>query len=285
MWTLGVQILFAAITGQSPAAFPPKPVPSVIQTAPHFFVHWRPASEWGTEVEKVWDWTKPSEVLENWRDLTAKRQIPHEDRYLQRYEDDLDVLVNALKKSDKSDKDRPHLCRAIWRRKRARRRHVDRQKKLECCEEERAPPSKPKSKHFNWERVCRERGGPECSLIDFHVAIFEFPSMVQGRTLRQAEDENRKWCVGLWHTRVADTPVFQCDVELLTECIKKLRKHKKALKMGSPQRFSINSVPLSSHSSHRPSRTCSHHWTSRHSGPLSQRAWYPRSLFPANCQK
>ena len=42
------------------------------------------------------------------------------DRYFQGYEDDLDVLVNALKKSVKNDEDRPHLCRAIWRRKRAR---------------------------------------------------------------------------------------------------------------------------------------------------------------------
>ena len=112
-----------------------------------------PAPEWGNEMEKVWDWTKPSEVLENWRGLAAKHQILHGDPYLQGYEDDLDVLVNALKKSDKSDKsdkDRPHPCGAIWRRKRARRRHVDRQKKLGCCEEEQAPPAKPKSKHLDW---------------------------------------------------------------------------------------------------------------------------------------
>ena len=104
-------------------------------------------------MEKVWGWNRPTEVLENWRDLAAKHQIPNGGRYLKGYEDDLDVVVNALKKNDKNDKDRPHLCRAIWRRKRARRRHVDRQKKLECCEEERAPPAKPKSKHLNWERV------------------------------------------------------------------------------------------------------------------------------------
>ena len=67
----------------------------------------------------------------------------------QGYEDDLDALMYALKESHKNDKDRPHFCRAIWRRKRARRRHVDRQKKLECCEEGQAPPGKPKSKHLN----------------------------------------------------------------------------------------------------------------------------------------
>ena len=64
------------------------------------------------------------------------------------------------------------------------------------------------------------------ALSDFHSTIFEFPNTVQGQTQRQAKDENRKWCGGLWHTRVADSPVLQCDVELLTKCIKKLRKHK-----------------------------------------------------------
>ena len=47
--------------------------------------------------------------------------------------------------------------------------------------------------------------------------------------------------------------------------------------MGSPQRSSINSAPISLNSSHRPSRTCSRHWTSRHkdhcrSEPDSQEA-------------
>ena len=113
VWTLFVQILFVAITGQSLAVFPPKPAPSVIPTALQ-----------RQSGEMRWRRTKPSEVLENWRGLAAKHQIPHGDPYLQGYEDDLDVLVNALKKSDKSDKsdkDRPHPCRAIWRRKRARR--------------------------------------------------------------------------------------------------------------------------------------------------------------------
>ena len=83
-----------------------------------------------------------------------------EDRHLQGYEDDLDVLVNALKKSDKTTKiDHTSVERsgagnvpdaATWR-----------QKKLECCEEGRAPPGKPKTKHLNWERVF---GGPERSL-------------------------------------------------------------------------------------------------------------------------
>ena len=104
-------------------------------------------------MEKVWGWNRPSEVLEKWRDLAAKHQLLQEDQYAQGYEDDLDILVNAVKQCDKRDKDGPYLCRAIWRRKHARRRHVDRQKKLECCEEERAPPAKPKSKHLTWERV------------------------------------------------------------------------------------------------------------------------------------
>ena len=64
-------------------------------------VSWRPAPEWENEMEKVWDWSRPTDVLENWRDLAARHQIPHGDRYLQGYEDDVDVLVNALKKSDK----------------------------------------------------------------------------------------------------------------------------------------------------------------------------------------
>ena len=56
-------------------------------------VDWRPAPEWENEMEKVWGWNRPTEVLEQWRDLAAKHQIPHEDRYLQGYEDDLDILV------------------------------------------------------------------------------------------------------------------------------------------------------------------------------------------------
>ena len=54
-------------------------------------VNWRPAPEWEIEMEKVWGWSRPPEVLENWRDLAAKHQIPHDERYLQGYEDDLDV--------------------------------------------------------------------------------------------------------------------------------------------------------------------------------------------------
>ena len=102
---------------------------------------------------------------------------------------------------------------------------MDRQKKLECCEEVRAPPGKPKSKHINWERVFGNVEVPK-ALSEFYSAIIKFPNTVQGQTLRQAEDEKRKWWVDLWHTRVANTPVFQCDVELLTKSIKKLRRHK-----------------------------------------------------------
>ena len=124
---------------------PPKRTPCVVD--------WRLTPEWEDEMDKVWDWSRPAEVLESWRTVAAEHQILQENKHLQGYEDDLDVLVRTLKESDKNDKDRPHLCRAIWRRKRARRRHVDRPKKLECCDEGRAPPGKPKSKDINWERA------------------------------------------------------------------------------------------------------------------------------------
>ena len=61
-------------------------------------VDWRPAPEWENEMEKVWEWNRPTGVLEIWRDLAATPQIPHGDRYLQGYEDDLDVLVNVSRK-------------------------------------------------------------------------------------------------------------------------------------------------------------------------------------------
>ena len=48
-------------------------------------------------------------------DLAGKHQLPHGDRYLQGYEDAVDILENALNKSGKHDRNRPHLCRAIWR--------------------------------------------------------------------------------------------------------------------------------------------------------------------------
>ena len=92
-----------------------------------------------------------------------------------RCEGNLDALVQTLKETDKNDKDRPHLCRAIWRRKRARRRHVDRQKKIECCEEGRAPPVKTKSKHIKWSRVFGEEEVPK-ALSEFYSSIFEFPT-------------------------------------------------------------------------------------------------------------
>ena len=122
---------------------------------------WRPAPEWEDEMKQAWDWTRPRDVRETWRELAAKHQLPHGDRYLQGYEDDLSNLEKALKKSDKHDTDRPHLRRAIWRSKRARRRHVKRQNMLECCEEERAPPGQAKSKHLNWERVFGNSDDPK----------------------------------------------------------------------------------------------------------------------------
>ena len=56
-------------------------------------VTWRPAPEWESEMEKIWNWSRPAEVLENWRTVAAEHHIPQENRYLQGYEDDLDVLV------------------------------------------------------------------------------------------------------------------------------------------------------------------------------------------------
>ena len=147
---------------------------SFLQERSALVLYWQTrgvGKEWDDEVEKVWDWSRPAEVLESWRIVAAEHQIPQGNRYLQGYEDDLDVLVRTLKESDKNDKDRPHLCRAIWRRKRARRRHMDRQKKLECCEEGRAPPGKPKSKHVNWERVFGNEEVPK-AISEFYSAIF-----------------------------------------------------------------------------------------------------------------
>ena len=69
---------------------------------------------------------------------------------MQHCTDDLSSLEDALKHSYNHDKDRQHLWRAIWGRTRARRSHLERQNKLECCEEGRALPGKPKSKHINW---------------------------------------------------------------------------------------------------------------------------------------
>ena len=145
----------------------------------------------------------------------AEHQIPQVNQYFQGYQDNLDVLVQTLKETDKNDKNRPHLCRAIWCRKRARRRHVDRQKKLECCEEGRAPPVKTKSKHINWSRVFGKEEVPK-ALSEFYSAIFEFPNTAQGQELRQDEDRKRQWWVDLWRTRL----------RIARKCIKKLRKHK-----------------------------------------------------------
>ena len=183
-------------------------------------------------MEKFWSWSRPTKVLENWRDLAAKHQIPHEYRYWQGYEDDLDVLVNALKKSDKNDKDRPHLCRAIWRRKRARRRHVDRQKKLECCEEGPALRGKPKSKHIN-----RERSGTWRSRkLSLSSTAQSSSSQTRCRFghCDKPRTKNENGGFDVWHTRVANTPVFQCDVEQLTKCIKKSRKHKSSHRRDFP---------------------------------------------------
>ena len=38
---------------------PPKRTPCVVD--------WRPSLEWENEMEKVWDWSRPAEVLESWR--------------------------------------------------------------------------------------------------------------------------------------------------------------------------------------------------------------------------
>ena len=39
-------------------------------------VNWRPAPEWESEMEKIWNWSRPAEVLENWRTVAAENQIP-----------------------------------------------------------------------------------------------------------------------------------------------------------------------------------------------------------------
>ena len=162
-------------------------------------------------MEKVWNWSRPAEVLENWRIVAAEHQIPEENRYLQGYEDNLDVLVQTLKESDKNDKDRPHLCRAILRRKRARRRHVDRQKKLECCEERRGPPVKMKSKHIHWSTVFGEEEVPKAH-SEFYSAIFEFPNTAQwseSATGRRQEKTMVGGSVALAFGKHASLPVRQ----------------------------------------------------------------------------
>ena len=80
------------------------------------------------------------------------------------------------------------------------------------------------------------------------------PEHGAGSDTTTSRGRKKKWWVDLWHTRVANTPAF-----LLTKCIKKLRKHK-----SSPDGFAAEIVhQLSSNSSHKPSRTRSHHWISR----------------------
>ena len=234
VWTLGHRLCSQRSLACSHAAFPLKPAPSAVQTALH-------VSRIGAQHRHgKMRWNKPEigpDQERYWRNsLAAKHQLCHGDRHLQGYEDDLSNLEKALKKSDKHDTDRPHLCRAIWRRKRARRRHVYRQNKWECCEEKRAPPGQAKSKHLNWERVFGNSDDPK-GLSYFYSAISEFPYIVEGQTLRQAEDEHRKWCVGSWRTRIADTPTFKCDEELLPKCIKKLKKHKNFAYGGTAEIF------------------------------------------------
>ena len=90
---------------------------------------------------------------------------------------------------------------------------------------------------------------------DFHSTIFKFPNTVNGQTRRQAEDENRKWWVGSWHTRIAETPTFKCDEELLTKCINKLKKTQQFSRWRHSRNILQNWAHLSSHS---PSKTCSH---------------------------
>ena len=109
----------------------------------------------------------------------------------------------------------------------------------------------PKTKHLNWERVF---GGPRTLSLSSTAQSLTSQTRCRFQTLRQVEEDRRKWWVDLWHTRVANTLVFQCDVELLTKCIKKLRKHK-----SSPDR-DLPSTQFHSglNSSGRPSRTCSH---------------------------
>ena len=195
-------------------------------------------------MEKVWDWSRLAEVLESWRIVAAEHQIPQGNGYLQGYEEDLDVLVRTLKESDKNDKDRPHLCRAIWRRN-VPDADMWTDKRNWNAEEGRAPPGKPKYKHINWERVFGNDEVPK-ALSEFCSAVFEL------QTLRQDEERKRKWWIDLWRTRAANRPVFQCDLELLNKCIKKLRKHKELSRWGSRRRSSINSAPLSLNSSRRP---------------------------------
>ena len=61
-----------------------EPAPSAAQTAHPCVVDWRPASEWRDGKEEVWDGTKPTEVLEIWRDLAAKTQTFSRRRVLAR---------------------------------------------------------------------------------------------------------------------------------------------------------------------------------------------------------
>ena len=173
-----------------------------------------------------------------WRDLAAKHQLPQEHRYLQAYEDGLSSRQDALKNSVKYDKDCQHLCRAIWRRKRARRRHVDGTKKLECCEEERAPPGKSKYKHVNWERVCGSSDVPK-ALSYFNCTIFEFP--LRPRT--KIENASQK------HRRSSATRSYSHNESTSL-------RNTTTLQTVSPQRHS-NSAHFRSHNSHR--------WISRQS--------------------
>ena len=201
-----------------------------------------------------------------------KKQLPHEDRYLQGYEDDLSSLEDALKNSVKHDKDLQHFCRAMWRRKRARRRHVDR-KNNGIVRGGTGISRQVQIQASQLGARPRESGRPESSLR-YSLHHLRIPTHSSGSQQRRAEDEHRKWRVGSWHTLIEEPPTFKGDEELLVKCINKLKSHQNA-----PDGVTAESIPTSSHSSHSPSETCSHHWLSRQCGPQSQRASFPNSLF------
>ena len=175
------------------AALPLKPAPNVGHTALHVSCIGAQRQSGKMRWRRFWTGTDQRKCLRSGETWPQNINFLHEDRYLQGHEDDLDILVNALKKSDKHDKDRPHLWRAFWRRKRARRRHVDRQKKSWNAARRSGhltpSPSRSISIGIASSGTLRSR---KLSLISTAPPL-SFQTQCRVQTLRQAEDEHRKW--------------------------------------------------------------------------------------------
>ena len=175
-------------------------------------------------MEQAWDWTRPREVLERWP---------------------------GCKTSTLSW--RPILAR-IRRRfvqlgerfeeKRQARHGSSAPQQSGLAQETRSTSSREKTEHVGMLRggagtsgqsqveasqlgAClRELGRPESSLIFFTAPSSNSHTLSKVRHSDRPRTNIENGCVGFWRTRIADTPTFKRDEELLPMCIKKLKKHK-----------------------------------------------------------